>query len=190
MVEFNTLSNFHDINKRLNYLEINKKRRKTFYLDIHSSKVVSSDWRKRLFLVLFQMKINHLVQQLGEQGGGGGREEEKKIRSLEKELHYYKKICRDLRTASNGDQEIEIARDHSRTFNRLDEVRTERSEDEMSVVEQSHIQQFQRKLAKLQRRMEVTPKPTVTREHRKLIIENPVTPENSLDRQKTRKKKR
>ena len=112
------------------------------------------------------MKINLLVQQLGDEGGKGvAREDCRKIRSLEKELHHYKKICRDLRASSNGDQEIEIARDSNKTYNRSDDhsgisskskdenirgnrgkdeySRMERSEDEMSVVEQSHIQQFQ-----------------------------------------------
>ena len=64
------------------------------------------------------------------------------------------------------------------------------NESVVSHVQPSHIQQFQRRLARLQRKMDSTPKPTVTREHRKLIIENPPSQQNSLDRTKAKTKKK
>ena len=53
------------------------------------------------------MKINLLMQQLAEEGGGEERPlAAKRIRSLEKEVHYYKKLCKELRTRREEEADI------------------------------------------------------------------------------------
>lgn len=46
------------------------------------------------------------MQQLADEGGGGGDETAKRIRALEKEVHYYKKLCKELRSRrEDGDRD-------------------------------------------------------------------------------------
>merc|ERR1712200_174824 len=53
----------------------------------------------------------------------------------------------------------------------------------------SHMQQFQKKFAKLQKRLEDVPRAvTVTRESRKLIIENPLADSHSSDKSRKDRK--
>jgi len=138
----------------------------------------------------YQTKMNLLVQQLGEGARDTDtRETTRKIRSLEKDLHHYKKLCRTLRSDHQGDNETEIAKANETLRDEPNEYISE-NESVVSHVQPSHIQQFQRRLARLQRKMDSTPKPTVTREHRKLIIENPPSQQNSLDRTKAKTKKK
>lgn len=130
------------------------------------------------------MKINLLVQQLAEDGGGreGGRrgaddtarEAARKVRALEKEVHHYRKLCRELRSR-HGDQEVEVAavdrtrsdpdragsQDRAGSHDRAEPASD--GESVVSRVQPSQLQQLQRRLAALQRRGDQPPRPTVTR---------------------------
>lgn len=224
----------------------------------------------------YQVKINLLMQQLTEDGGDKPQLT-KRIKSLEKEVHYYKKLCKELR--SRREEEGEEDEDHSGVRDNghglrglqdngpsshhggpssRDQARGPRTHhlqhglrdhhghaprdppgpglrdysaqghgssrtrppeetprrghrpDDLDIIERvggeeggasdaestvsqiqpSQILQFQRRLARLHRKMESTPKPTVTREHRKIIIENPPSTDNSLESKKNKNKKR
>ena len=64
-----------------------------------------------------------------------------------------------------------------------------RSGSVMSNIQPSHINAFFKRSAKLQKKMGETAKPTVTREHRKLIIENPVSANNSIEKKPAQRRK-
>jgi len=148
----------------------------------------------------YQVKINLLVQQLGENGEGGKDEVDKKVKTLEKEVHYYKKLCREMRKKVGEGEEKDSRKTIREEERRVEEerkraVKREEREEEiqniahevsdyesrassvMSHIQPSHLEQFQRRLARLHKKMkDTTPQPKVTREHKKLIIEQPVTP--------------
>ena len=135
-----------------------------------------------------QAKINLLVQQLAEENGDRPSQDYiKRIKSLEKDVHHYKKLYKDLRRVNEIDTRKAVKRDDfSEAENGYD---TSRPPSVVSHIQPSHIEQFQRRLAKLQKKMGETAKPTVTREHRKIIIENPVSANNSIEK-KTEKSAR
>ena len=124
-------------------------------------------------------KINLLVQQLGEDR----REDRGDTRRMEKEKkekEQYKKLYKELKRS----QEAENLRP-STSQQPQEEAGYEsssRSGSVMSNIQPSHVNAFFRRAAKLQKKMGDTPKPTVTREHRKLIIENPVSASNSIEK--------
>lgn len=154
----------------------------------------------------YQTKINLLVGQLAGSGGGldprPDRETSRKLRSLEKEANHYKRLwqqevkSRDSAINDSAvklpERELEIAAIgllESTAVSKQGGVVSD-TESTVSQVAPSQLAQFQRKLAKLQRKMEASPRPTVTREPRRLIIENPASTENSLDKAKKSRKKK
>jgi len=151
----------------------------------------------------YQGKINLLVQQLGEKGEGGREEVDKKVKTLEKEVHYYRKLCREMKKKVAEGEEKDSKKTIRDEDRRLEEerrcaIKREERENEiqniahevsdyesrassvMSHIQPSHLEQFQRRLARLHKKMkDTTPQPKVTREHKKLIIEQPVGPQQN-----------
>lgn len=127
-----------------------------------------------------QVKVNQLVQQLQEQGES--KEQRGAAKALEKEVAHYKRLVRELRRG-NEDAEMTLARKET-------EESLSRPVSVVSHIQPSHIEQFQRRLAKLQRKMGEGGRPTVTREHRKLIIENAGSAQGSANSSVERSRER
>ena len=129
----------------------------------------------------YQGKINLLVQQLAEENGERPSQEyTKRIKSLEKDVHHYKKLCKELKKASETEARKPTVRDD---FSEAEGgYESSRPGSVVSHIQPSHIEQFQRRLAKLQKKMGETAKPTATREHRKIIIENPISANNDVEK--------
>ena len=133
--------------------------------------------------------MNQLVQQLQEQGES--KEQRSTTKALEREVAHYKRLVKELRRG-NDDPEIavvggrEVEESLSRPVSVVSHIQVDTiinnypqcrntffgSNYKTSNFQPSHIEQFQRRLAKLQRKMGEGGRPIVTREHRKLIIEN------------------
>ena len=133
-------------------------------------------------------KINLLLQQLGEDRGD--KPSEQFIRRMErekKEKEEYKKRYKELKRQ----QETENLRPATTSCQPQEEAGYEssRSGSVMSNIQPSHINAFFKRSAKLQKKMGETAKPTVTREHRKLIIENPVSANNSIEKKPPHRRK-
>ena len=119
-------------------------------------------------------KINLMVQQLGED-----KTDTKRIEKERREKEQYKKMYKELKRSQENE--------NSRPVNSIQQqeeadMETSRSGSVMSNIQPSHVNAFFRRAAKLQKKMGDTPKPTVTREHRKLIIENPLSANNSIEK--------
>ena len=128
--------------------------------------------------------MNQLVQQLQEQGES--KEQRSTTKTLEREVAHYKRLVKELRRGNDnpeiavvGGREVEesLSRPVSVVSHiQVDTIITLNAEilysDQITNFQPSHIEQFQRRLAKLQRKMGEGGRPIVTREHRKLIIEN------------------
>ena len=129
----------------------------------------------------YQGKINLLLQQSGERPS---QEYIKKMKSLEKDVHHYKKLCKELKRGHEADARKIACKDEIEAG-----YESSRPDSVVSHIQPSHMEQFQRRLAKMQKKMGETAKPTVTREHRKIIIENPISTNNSVEK-KTEKHSR
>ena len=145
----------------------------------------------------YQVKINTLAQQLADQNmEKQSLEYNKKLKSLEKELYRYKNLCKEIKKSQEpGLKHRSGAASVNPAYTRTDEVEAEagagagqesgsssRPGSVVSHIQPNHIEMFQRRLAKLQRKMGDTAKPTVTREQRKIIIENPVSANTSVEK--------
>ena len=131
--------------------------------------------------------MNQLVQQLQEQGES--KEQRSTTKALEREVAHYKRLVKELRRG-NDNPEVAVVggREVEESLSRPVSVVSHIQVDTMITLnaeilysdqitkppnfQPSHIEQFQRRLAKLQRKMGEGGRPIVTREHRKLIIEN------------------
>ena len=145
----------------------------------------------------YQVKINTLAQQLADQNmEKQSLEYNKKLKSLEKELYRYKNLCKEIKKSQEpGLKHRSGAASVNPAYTRTDEVEagagagagqesgsSSRPGSVVSHIQPNHIEMFQRRLAKLQRKMGDTAKPTVTREQRKIIIENPVSANTSVEK--------
>ena len=133
-------------------------------------------------------KINLLLQQLGDDRGDKPTEQFiKRIEREKREKEEYKKRYKELKRQ----QEAENQRPATNSCHPKEEVGYEssRSGSVMSNIQPSHINAFFKRSAKLQKKMGETAKPTVTREHRKLIIENPVSANNSIEKKPPQRRK-
>jgi len=140
----------------------------------------------------YQAKINALAQQLADKNlEKHNLDYGKKLKSLEKELQLYKNYYKEnKRTASSSKPSINHA------YVKTEEVMTDveggyessRPSSVVSRIQPSHIEIFQKRLAKIQKKMGDTAKPTVTREQRKIIIEQPVSASNSVEKVSRRKR--
>ena len=133
----------------------------------------------------YQVKINSMARQLADQNmEKQSLEYNKKLKSLEKELYRYKNL---VKRSSEEKQRVAAV---NPAYTRTEEIslaepelgHESRPASVVSHIQPNHIEMFQRRLAKLQRKMGDTPKPTVTREQRKIIIENPVSANNSVEK--------
>ena len=136
----------------------------------------------------YQVKYNSMAQELADHNTEKlSLEYNKKLKSMEKELYRYKSMCKELKRGAQKQAVAAVNPAYTRTEEAsLPEPdmghETSRPGSVMSSIQPNHIEMFQRRLAKLQRKMGDSAKPTVTREQRKIIIENPVSVSNSVEK--------
>jgi len=147
----------------------------------------------------FQSRINVLAEQLAEQNmEKHSLEYTRKLKSLEKELYHYKNLCKELKKSHDSYKHKSAAVNPA--YIKTEDVITHDTEagytsssrpsSVVSHIQPNHIEMFQRRLAKLQKKMGDTAKPTVTREQRKIIIENPVSANNSVEKKSEKPSRR
>ena len=144
----------------------------------------------------YQAKYNSMAQELADQNTEKlSLEYNKRLKSLEKELYRYKNMCKEFKRNSQKQAVAALNPAYTQT-EEASVPETEPSHEPsrpgsvMSNIQPNHIEMFQRRLAKLQRKMGDTAKPTVTREQRKIIIENPVSASNSVEKKSDKQHRR
>ena len=144
----------------------------------------------------YQVKYNSMAQELADQNSEKlSLEYNKRLKSLEKELYRYKNMCKELKRSAQKQAVAAVNPAYTRTEEAsLPEPdlghETSRPVSVVSSIQPNHIEMFQRRLAKLQRKMGDSAKPTVTREQRKIIIENPVSASNSVEKKSDKQHRR
>ena len=145
----------------------------------------------------FQSKINVLAEQLAQETlEKHSLEYTRKLKSLEKEVYHYKNLCKELKKSQDSYKHKSASVNPG--FIKTEDVGNDteagytssRPSSVMSHIQPGHIEMFQKRLAKLQKKMGDTAKPTVTREQRKIIIENPVSASNSVEKKSEKSSRR
>ena len=144
----------------------------------------------------YQVKYNSMAQELADQNSEKlSLEYNKRLKSLEKELYRYKNMCKELKRSAQKQAVAAVNPAYTRTEEASPPEpdlghEASRPVSVVSSIQPNHIEMFQRRLAKLQRKMGDSAKPTVTREQRKIIIENPVSASNSVEKKSDKQHRR
>lgn len=142
----------------------------------------------------YQSKLNNLTKLAEDNLEKQNLEFTKKLKSLEKELYHYKNMCKEIKKVQDSWKLKSVASINPGYIRNDDTddigVDNSRPSSVVSHIQPSHIEMFQRRLAKLHKKMGETSKPTVTREQRKIIIENPISANNSVERKSDKQSRR
>ena len=142
----------------------------------------------------YQVKLNNLTKAAEDNLEKQNLDFTRKLKSLEKELYHYKNMCKEIKKVQDTwkHKSTAVINPGYVKTDDADEIGYESSRPSsvVSHIQPSHIEMFQKRLAKLQRKMGESSKPTVTREQRKIIIENPVSASNSVDKKSDKQSRR